>query len=307
MADIRSCNWDDLRLFLFVAQTPSLRVAAERLGVSAATLSRRVSALEHGLGTTLFRRRSRGLDLSKEGTELLARCRDIERLVLEATGTDTEATRDEVIDLTCLPALSATVIGALERFRDRWPGCRVVLDAAAELTDFDTSDVDVAIRLSRPEQGRFSVRRIGSLGISVYEHRDAPPDLPLILWGTSKRETSRVNELATVACPGRPVAMLTNDLGSFLTALDRGIARGVMADVAARTRPNLVAVPLAERLPPQDLWLVVREEARRREPVRDLARMLADTVGAALRAAAPSPHPRPPAARLPTAGVGDTV
>ena len=49
-------DWDDLRTFLAVARAGSLADAARGLGVSYSTVSRRLAALEHGLGVRLFDR-----------------------------------------------------------------------------------------------------------------------------------------------------------------------------------------------------------------------------------------------------------
>ena len=47
-------SWDDLRLFLDVARLGGLSAATQTTGLSAATLGRRVTALEHQVGEPLF-------------------------------------------------------------------------------------------------------------------------------------------------------------------------------------------------------------------------------------------------------------
>ncbi len=47
-------NWDDLRLFLHVAEQGGLAGAAEKTGVSAPTLGRRMLALERASGRALL-------------------------------------------------------------------------------------------------------------------------------------------------------------------------------------------------------------------------------------------------------------
>ncbi len=53
-------HWDDLRYALAVARGRTLSAAAERLGVSHTTVSRRLRALEERLGVTLFDVRPEG-------------------------------------------------------------------------------------------------------------------------------------------------------------------------------------------------------------------------------------------------------
>lgn len=64
-------NWDDLRLFIAVAQSGGLSGAAKATGLSSPTLGRRMLALEQVLGRDLFVRHAKGYDLTNEGHDLL--------------------------------------------------------------------------------------------------------------------------------------------------------------------------------------------------------------------------------------------
>ncbi|MGJ3264216.1 MAG: LysR family transcriptional regulator [Salinarimonas sp.] len=277
-------NWDDLRLFLVVARMPSLRSSADALGVSAATLSRHVAALENRLGVALFLRRSRGLELSREGEALLTRCEEIDRIVQRAAGPDPAETRCQEVRLTCIPTLARLIVPALPRFAEGWPDLRVVLNAAPEVSDFETSEVDVAVRLSRPKKGRFTVRRVASLPLSVWAAADAPEDQPLVIWAPAAGRAGRVDALPREQHPGRRIAFVTNELASFVEAVRGGLGHGVLPDVIAREHPDLVRVDGYGPLPEQEVWIVVREDARRRASVRQLASFLGDILPGALRA-----------------------
>lgn len=62
----------ELRSFLVVAHSGSIRAAAEKLNISAPALSRQIKILEDSYGTNLFIRSSEGVVLSAEGAELRA-------------------------------------------------------------------------------------------------------------------------------------------------------------------------------------------------------------------------------------------
>ncbi|MCF2869815.1 LysR family transcriptional regulator [Octadecabacter sp. G9-8] len=64
-------NWDDLRLFIAVANAGGLSGAASTTGLSAPTLGRRMLTLERALRQELFVRHAKGYDLTTQGTELL--------------------------------------------------------------------------------------------------------------------------------------------------------------------------------------------------------------------------------------------
>ena len=53
-------NWDDLRIFLAVAQAGSLTIAAQVLKIDPATVSRRIARLEMVHATPLFSKSPKG-------------------------------------------------------------------------------------------------------------------------------------------------------------------------------------------------------------------------------------------------------
>jgi len=63
-------NWDDLKIVLAIVRGGSLSAAAHSLGINQTTVSRRLNALEEGLGATLFLR-SRASFLSTQAGEAL--------------------------------------------------------------------------------------------------------------------------------------------------------------------------------------------------------------------------------------------
>ena len=56
-----SLNWEDLKFFLAVARTGTLRGAAESIEVNHTTLTRRLSVMEDRVGTRLFDRSKSGM------------------------------------------------------------------------------------------------------------------------------------------------------------------------------------------------------------------------------------------------------
>ena len=70
-------EFEQLRIFVAVAEHRSYSAAARDLFLSHSTTSRAVSALEHELGVTLFNRDNRILGLTRAGESLLRDAREL--------------------------------------------------------------------------------------------------------------------------------------------------------------------------------------------------------------------------------------
>lgn len=77
-------NWDDLKVFLEVARTETLVLAAKRLKLDASTVSRRIHKLESLLETQLFERTVSGHLLTDDGHELLKTAIRVEQQTISA-------------------------------------------------------------------------------------------------------------------------------------------------------------------------------------------------------------------------------
>ena len=69
--DPRALDWDDLRIVLAIAQKGTVRGAARFLGLTHATVGRRLSKLEEKLKTRLFERTPQGQQATSAGHRLM--------------------------------------------------------------------------------------------------------------------------------------------------------------------------------------------------------------------------------------------
>ncbi|MFT5584824.1 MAG: DNA-binding transcriptional LysR family regulator, partial [Cognaticolwellia sp.] len=76
-------DWNDLKHFLALSRTGSVRAAGASLGVSHSTVLRRVRALETELGTRLFDRSRDGYTLTLAGHEMVVTAQGMESQVAE--------------------------------------------------------------------------------------------------------------------------------------------------------------------------------------------------------------------------------
>jgi DNA-binding transcriptional LysR family regulator len=85
---------EDLEIFVRIVERGSLTSAGVSLGMTTAVISRRLSALEQGLGARLIDRNSRMLVLTERGREFHRRAEAILRMVTEASREIRSSTHD---------------------------------------------------------------------------------------------------------------------------------------------------------------------------------------------------------------------
>src|SRR5687767_8462856 len=100
--------WDDLQLFLAVAEDGSMSAAARRMRLGQPTVSRRVGALEHRLGYALFRRNVEGVQLTAAGERLLAPARRMAEWAGEVTRASSSVDHNPagIVRLTAPPGVA---------------------------------------------------------------------------------------------------------------------------------------------------------------------------------------------------------
>lgn len=137
----------DLPLLVAVARQKSFSNAAELLGMSASTLSRRIKLLEERMGVLLFYRDTRNVKLTDPGSVLIERC---EFILSEA-----QKAYDFVVMNMQKPSGLVRVCmfrdlyedhmrNVLVDFAARWPDIRMDLTFAERPVDMRTDPYDVA-------------------------------------------------------------------------------------------------------------------------------------------------------------------
>ena len=167
-------DWDHLRVFLAVARAGQMLAAGRQLGLDHATVGRRLGALEASLKTKLVERRTTGCELTPAGERLLDHAERMETEMLQAQSALGN------VDLT----LSGTVrIGAPDGFGTYFlaPRLGVLVERHAALTvqlaplprsfSLPKREVDIAITLQRPQEGRLVARKLTDYTLGVYASR----------------------------------------------------------------------------------------------------------------------------------------
>jgi DNA-binding transcriptional LysR family regulator len=156
-------NVSGMLIFSRVVEEGSFSAAARRLGISKASVSREISALEERLGAQLLRRTTRRMSLTEVGDVFHARCK---RVVEEA-----EAAELSVSQLQAAPQGSIRmavpmsfghlqIAPRLPRFLARYPGVQVNVEATDRVVDLVHERVDLSVRIRRPLEGSYVLRKL---------------------------------------------------------------------------------------------------------------------------------------------------
>lgn len=140
----------------------SLTGAAERLGLSVATVSRRLSDLEAELGVLLFERTTRSLRATAAGEALARR---LERGLAEVevafrSVSDSEQKVSGTVRLTLPPNLSALFAPMFSRFQQSHPEVTLQIYVSERRLTYAEEDVDVMIRVGRLESDRLVAKEL---------------------------------------------------------------------------------------------------------------------------------------------------
>ena len=176
-------DWNDLRYFLAVARTGSTLAASRTLKVAQATVSRRITALEDALGTTLFVRSASGYQLSVRGRAMLTSAEAVERSIENMVNSvEAEGRRlsGSVRLTTVESAANVWIMPALAAFRAQHPDVTAEVIVDDRTLDIARGEADIAIRFGNPPQDdSLFIRRIVEMHESVYVRHDLAEQLGL--------------------------------------------------------------------------------------------------------------------------------
>ena len=141
----------NLRAFEAVARHLNFRAASEELSLTQSAVSRQIQALEQEIGVSLFLRHTRAVELTSAGAQLLrAVLPSMERMDSAVRLIRRSAGRKSVAISTWASFASMWLIPRLEAFQSAHPDIDIRIDATDVPVDLETTDIDLALRYTRP-------------------------------------------------------------------------------------------------------------------------------------------------------------
>lgn len=157
---------DAMRVFVTVAEGPSLSAAARRLGAPVASLSRKLTALETHLGARLLSRSTRKMALTEAGERYVAECRRILEALDDAdrgVAAGAHAVSGSLAVTAPVAFGRIHVVPIVAELMRAQPALRVQLTLADRVAEMIGEGVDVAVRIAELPDSSLQARRVGSV------------------------------------------------------------------------------------------------------------------------------------------------
>jgi LysR family transcriptional regulator AphB len=157
---------NDMMVFLAVVETGSFTLAAERLSIPKANVSRKVSRLEEKLSVTLLERSTRSQHLTEAGSRYLTHCKRIHEEMDLATTSVSEILTTYKGNLKIGASVSTgqqVLKPALASFMHQYPDIQIQLNLLNRRVDLIEEGFDVVIRIGDLNDSMLVGKKLGTI------------------------------------------------------------------------------------------------------------------------------------------------
>lgn len=278
-----SIDWNALRWMLAIGRAGTLAGAARQLGVSHATIFRRLNAVERDLGQPLFVRARRGYVPTAAGERLLAEAADTEcRLYTLARGIqaggDEPAGRVRITTTdTLFDGLLAPI---LARLRQRYPAIQLEVVVSNDVHSLSRRQADLALRPMKSPPAALIARRLGSVAMAPYVGIDAAGAAANAWLGLDDSVFFPALSTWMRDQGAEDSGWRIDTLLGLATAVRRGAGKAVLPCYLADSDPALtrLSAPVTELA--TDLWLLLHPDLRRVARIRAVSAAIAEAITA---------------------------
>ena len=157
-----------MQCFLAVVEQGSFSEAGRVLGLSKATISKRVAELERHLNVQLLLRTSRHVTVTEMGQDYFERCRrllhDLNEIEISVQQSQTELSG--ILRIAAPTAFSDIYLApAIHQFRETNPGVQFELTLTDDIVDLFQYPYDLAIRISQLEDSSLIARPLAQSSV----------------------------------------------------------------------------------------------------------------------------------------------
>ena len=247
------------------------------LGESIPTVSRRINDLERELGTKLFERSKRGVELTLAGRNLIELVEKMQGLV-ERVGervAETDASISGAIKIKASDGIGPHWMARfLPTFHRSRPNVQIDLEIGLATTEVADREADLAIVFEKPTHPEIISQRLGTLHYICFASQEYLKDygVPETIFDMQKHKllmhTDYVHQAERWSKSVRDVramidyATITNSSSALVTLCENGGGMAVLPTYVAQYSPRLTALTLPPAAP-IDFWITYTERVRR--------------------------------------------
>jgi DNA-binding transcriptional LysR family regulator len=144
-------NWSDVRVFLAVVRNGSTLAASRKLGMAQPTVARRIEALEHDVGLTLFERDTRGFKPTDVARSLLSLAEEMEAAAARFDDKTRALSKARPIRITAPGAFADRVNDLLSEFIALHPDTSFEIVPSLRTLNLLDGEADIALRVTQAE------------------------------------------------------------------------------------------------------------------------------------------------------------
>lgn len=278
-------DWESLRSFAAFVDAGSFSGAARTLGVTHATISRRLQQLEAAMQAPLFIRRADDVELTRFGESVLTAARAMQEQTrqLARTLAGEDLRLEGKLRLACTDAIGTLFLAPrLPALLQQWPALDVELALGHQTLSLARREADLALRFARPQDGELIARRLGTVRFylcgtpaNVALWRRARKTAPFVGYDDGVPDIPETHWIATHAA-GNPVRFRSTSLVAQCMAARAGVGLALLPSYLLA--PELQTVDAAPQLE-RELWAVFHRDLKALPRLRAVLDWLLDCCG----------------------------
>jgi DNA-binding transcriptional LysR family regulator len=272
-------NWDDIRFFLAVARSGSVRAAASALGVNHSTVLRHVSQLEAQLSARLFEKLPSGYVLTPAGEEIVELAGSMESLSsqLQVQIFARDQSLSGALRVAIPPSLATDLMMPdFADFSRQHPAIELQIISSYDTVNLTRRQADIAVRLVFDQMNlpqHLIGTRLQDVYRGVYIASSAlatiqTDDLSDIRWILKEEDGNAPDWAATSELGSKRPPVIVNDLASQVAAAKAEMGATILACFIGDEEPGLVRVPGSVIQYYGTIWLLTLDETRKIKRVR---------------------------------------
>ncbi len=279
-------DWEDLRVLVELAAQGTLSATARALGITHATVSRRIANLEASLCQPLFIREAGRYVLTEAGRRIVAAASPMaqgaDAVLRAATGFGERLTGPVRITATESVA-KFLVLPALKEIGRRYPDIEIYLNVTQANLNLARSDADIAVRLAKPAADSGLVAtKINELTYHMYGSRSyvesrRPEQFQYIGYPAEVADWPESQAIDRHA-DGKFIALRINHLGNRIEATRLGLGIALLPSLMAEEYPDLARVSRGGPVMRRDVFVIIHRDNRDVPRIKACISVLTDLI-----------------------------